>query len=198
MGWPQEIKDEALRLYVEHGPTIAAEMVGVPTSTVKDWSQKAGLANSADAGRWDRERKSRLGKLTAEENAAHQREHQEWKTAAVIREERKRMELQEKWLDTANELLDRLNRPAEDFKGKDATHVWYEVPDARSSVELVKAAAIAIDKYRLEKGEVTDRTESITLEGVNRWIEELEQLEASLSDNDPRDTADAGKAVPAS
>lgn len=38
--WPREVRDRALRLYRQHGPTAASQTTGVPLTTIAAWAHK--------------------------------------------------------------------------------------------------------------------------------------------------------------
>jgi ABC-type branched-subunit amino acid transport system ATPase component len=66
---------------------------------------------------------------------------------------------------TVFNLISRIYTPTSghiDFKGKDATEVTYPKAPAAAFQQYATSAAILIDKFRLEGGEVTERTEAIT------------------------------------
>jgi hypothetical protein len=59
-------------------------------------------------------------------------------------------------------VLKRMDEPHVDFKGKDADRVVYPVAPAAAVQNYATSAAIMLDKYRLEVGEATARTESFS------------------------------------
>jgi hypothetical protein len=77
-----------------------------------------------------------------------------------------RLELREMWLMTALALLERVDEPHIDFKGRDAVEVEYPTAPAGAARDLVIAAATALDKYRLEVGEATERREDVPIEAL--------------------------------
>jgi hypothetical protein len=68
-------------------------------------------------------------------------------------------------LDKAVDLLERMDSEHVDFKGKDADEVVYPIAPAAAVQNYATSVGILIDKYRLEMGEVTGRTESQTVTG---------------------------------
>lgn len=126
-------RKEALKLYVEHGPAEAARQCDIPSGTIRSWAHKDGLA------------RLRYEKTEAATNAA------------VERATLKREELRELLLDQAIDLIHRMNAPHKDFKGSAALEVWWAEAPSGSTRDYATAAAILIDKYRLEMGEHTDR-----------------------------------------
>jgi hypothetical protein len=101
-----------------------------------------------------------------------------------------REELRVLLIETPIKLIRRMDEPHIDFKGKDAQMVEYPVAPAPAVQHYATSVGIMIDKYRLEMGEATGRSEvSITkgmqdhereaLAGViRRALEEAEQAEA--------------------
>jgi hypothetical protein len=135
MVYTDEQKAEALDLYVEVGPAEAGSLTGIPSGTIRSWAHRADLP--------------RLRYQKTEEATQ----------AAQVRAEQKRAELQELLLDQAVDLMHRMNAPHKDFKGKDALEVWWEKAPAAAVQNYATSVAILIDKYRLEMGETTGRTE---------------------------------------
>lgn len=72
---------------------------------------------------------------------------------------RLREEFREALLEQAMDMLERMNEPHVDYRGKDVEKVeWDKAPSADCRNYAV-AAAVLIDKYRLELGESTDHAE---------------------------------------
>lgn len=128
-------KTEALELYMEHGPAEASRQCDIPSGTIRSWAYRADLP-----------------RLRYEKTEAATK-------ASSARAELKREELRELLLDQAVDLLHRMNSPHKDFKGKDADEVWWDLAPSGATKDYATAAAILIDKYRLEMGEATSRTE---------------------------------------
>ena len=59
--------------------------------------------------------------------------------------------------------LARRNHPHKDFKGKDATPVYWETAPSGDFKNYITAAAILLDKMRLEEGKATERRENLSL-----------------------------------
>jgi len=132
----------------EQGATIAAATIGCHRSMIYKWVR---AAVSTD-----------IVKTPAElaEEAAYQH--------------RLRTSLRLRMLNHGHELMDRINEPHIDFKVTKEGVVQVEYPTARSGdvKNYVTSVAIMIDKYRLEMGESTDRTEhtgdlAVTINGVD-------------------------------
>lgn len=126
---------DAVALVEEHGLAEAHRRTGIAKSTLTSWVRGKG----ASGHRPERQR-----------NAIEARALQ-------------RVELREKLrtqlLQTAIKALERIDQPHVEFKGSKASQVTYPVATASAFQHYVTSAAIAIDKYRLEAGEATDRTE---------------------------------------
>ena len=91
----------------------------------------------------------------------------------MMRQAEKREELRELLLDRAVELLHRLDDPHIDFRGKDARQVTFPKPGGMDSKNYATAAAILIDKYRLEMGEATARTYHEGSDDIDRSVGQL-------------------------
>lgn len=147
--YSDEEKERALALYETEGPTAVFAQLGIPKSTVMSWA----IANGVRTVRNER---------TAEavEAARLDRAH----TRELLRDEMLRRAL---------DLLERMDDPHVDFKGKDADEVIYPRPSPSGCQAYATAAAILLDKFRLEVGEVTGRTETLSTDQLDRQIEEL-------------------------
>ena len=141
-----EQKKETISLYIQHGTTKASEQSGVPKRTILYWVKNANVVAQArdktDAARTE------LARLNAE------------------RRERIRAQLLEKMED----LLERMNKPHVDFRGKDAQMVTYPIATSSDVKNYAVSFAILLDKYRLEMGEATDRRE-ISIEQAETRLE---------------------------
>lgn len=144
----EEKRAETLIVYGEQGLAAAARHAGVTKTTCRRWARSAGL-DPAELSRG-------VGEQTAAATAARQL-HRE-----LVREE-----LRDVLLERAMQLLERIDEPHIDFKGKDIVQVEYPNAPAGSVRSYVWSAAVLLDKYRLEMGEATERIES-NLEEINR------------------------------
>lgn len=135
-----EERTAALAVYADRGLAAAHHETGVPKSTLRDWARDAGLDLAAIAGR------------SAEQTAAATE-------ASEVRCSELRVRLRELFLATAVGLLERVDAPHKEFKGNDAHEVEYESAPAGAARDYAVAAAICLDKYRLEVGEATSRDE---------------------------------------
>ncbi len=70
-----------------------------------------------------------------------------------------RLDLREQLLEVASDMLERTRQPHIDYRGKDSDRVEFDQAPADACRNYLVAAAVAIDKFRLEMGESTARTE---------------------------------------
>ena len=75
--------------------------------------------------------------------------------------------IREQMLDKALDLLARIDEPHIDYRGKDIVEVRWEKAPSGDVQRYVTSVGILIDKYRLEMGETTGRTESIGLSPID-------------------------------
>lgn len=139
--WSDEDKAAAVALVAEKGLAEAWRQTGIPKPTIVRWCQEAGV----------------------------ERFHPERTRAAVdALQERSRVlraHLRSELLERSLDLLDRMDEPHVEFKGKDGGQVEYPVAPAAAVQNYATSAAILIDKYRLEMGEATGRSETTLLDG---------------------------------
>jgi hypothetical protein len=150
-------KREALATYVEHGLSVAHAETAVPKCTLLKWARSAGIDHNVVS-------------------AEHAERVRNGTQARVARCEALRVEIREQLLQTAQTMLDRCEQPFTDYRGQKADEVEFEVPPPSECRQLVTAAAILIDKYRLEMGESTGRVETVAVE------QQLEVMEAMRDD----------------
>ena len=162
--YPAAKKEEALALYVEHGPREASRLAKIPADTISSWARREGLSTKSVATN------------AAATEAAKAR-------AAALREEI-RLEL----LAKARDMLRRMDAEHIDFKVVGAgegiseiKQVTFPRPTPTGAREYAVAFGILLDKYRLEMGESTDRralehSGSLALQGVTD-----DELRASLA-----------------
>lgn len=152
MSWSEDDRNLALMLYPEKGTAQTARETGIPPRTIRRWVNEANLAAARS--------------LALKEGGALLA-----KTHEVMREE-VRVLLLEKTLD----LLERFDVPHVEYKAAGAEMHRLEHPAATSGDVKNYAGAIhqLIDKYRLEMGESTGRTENVTLGLVESEIQKLE------------------------
>lgn len=134
-----EQRSEAIALVAEVGLAEAWRQLHIPKPTLVLWCQKAGVERSAV-------------EQTRKATETHM---------AVQRELRER--LRTMLLEKAVDLIERMDAPHVEFKGKDADQVEYPIAPASAVQNYATSAAILIDKYRLEVGEATGRTETVSV-----------------------------------
>lgn len=138
--YSDEEKAAALDLIREVGLAEAwRRLRTIPKPTLGSWAQKAGIHSDAAAKT-----------AVAVE-------------AAQVRAKQLREELRVMLLEKAVDLLQRMDAEHVDFKGKDADQVTYPIAPAGAVQNYATSVGILIDKYRLEVGEATTRSESKAL-----------------------------------
>ncbi len=144
-------RSEALGFYEEVGAADAARLCDfvVSAGTIRQWAHRAGMS-----------------RYSAEKTQAATE-------ATRRRASERRAELQELLLSRAIDMLLRMDETHKDFRGKDAVAVFWDKAPAGAAKDYATAAAILLDKYRLEMGEHTDRTQMITIGAVDEAIERL-------------------------
>jgi hypothetical protein len=168
-------KATALNIYVSQGLAEAWRITGIPKPTIASWARRAGFPHT-DA-------------------AIKTRQATE---AASARADQLRAELRVSLLEKAVDLLERMDSPHIEFKGKDSTEVTYPIAPAGAVQNYATSVGILIDKYRLEVGEATERTErrDLTanlsddeLDAAIREAEAAARGEAAPTPNPGTDTA---------
>jgi len=125
----------AVAIVAERGLAEAWRQTGIPKMTIVNWCNAAGVVRSHPE-------RTRAALDALEESTA-------------LRRRQLRVEL----LERAVEILERMDEPHMEFKGKDADAVEYPVAPAAAVQNYATSAAILIDKFRLEMGEATGRQE---------------------------------------
>jgi transposase-like protein len=148
--YTQEQREQALALYAEHGPAEASRRIGIPRATISKWASRAGLVT-----------------VGAQKTAAATK-------AATARAAEKRAALKPLLLDKATDLINRMDEPMTEYVGQQGKEVTYERPPASDCKHYATAAAILIDKLRLEEGQATSRDEHVTQSDFDREVAELE------------------------
>lgn len=133
--WSDADKQRAIKLVADHGLAHAWRETGIPKPTIVRWCQDAGVERFHPE-----ETRAAIDALRA--RAAETRE-----TLRLL------------LIEKAVDLLERMDEPHVEFKGKDADQVIYPIAPASAVQNYATSAAILIDKYRLEIGEATGRTE---------------------------------------
>lgn len=147
--YTDEEREAALALYAEQGPTAVQEQLGIPKQTVQSWARADGV------------------RTVRNERTAEAVE------AARLDRELTRERLRDAMLAKALDLIGRMDEPHIDFRGKDVTKVTFPKASASGCQAYATAAAILLDKFRLEVGEATNRTETHTTDQLDRDIEAL-------------------------
>ena len=153
--YTEDEKRDALLAYVDHGPAEAARQTGISPLTISSWARRAGVHTNAVA------------------------KMKEATEALRARQDEMREELRVRMLHKALDLIDRMDAPHVEFKGKDASLVTYPVAPAGAVQNYATSIGILLDKYRLEMGEATGRTEHRGLletfddgevEAIQKWL----------------------------
>lgn len=134
---------DAVALVAEHGLAYTWRETGIPKPTLARWADDAGVERTGTE-------KTRAATAALTERHAHLRQ--------VVR-----LELLEKVAD----LIERMDAPHVEFKGKDADKVEYPIAPAGAVQNYATSIGILIDKYRLEMGEATGREERWTNDHID-------------------------------
>jgi transposase-like protein len=162
--WSDEQKADAIVVAAEYGLTEGWRRTGVPKPTLARWLRAAGIGTD------------------------HVPKTREATIAAAARADQLRAELRTRLLEQALDLLDRMDAEHVDFKGRDVTEVVFPIAPAGAVQNYATSVGILIDKYRLEVGEATTRSESRDITG-NLTDDELDdairEAEEALRGADP-------------
>lgn len=163
MAHTDEERQNALVLYLQLGTAGVSRETGIPPRTIRRWANEANLAAART--------------LVLQEGGVLLA-----KTHEVMREE-VRVLLLEKTLD----LLERIDQPHIEYKAAGSELHRLEHPIATSGDVKNYAGSITqlLEKYRLEMGESTGRTETLTLGVIEA---EVQRLEAELGKRAPANT----------
>lgn len=151
--YDQQTQAKALALYRSEGLAAAHRETGIPKSTIRGWAKRDGVKSQA----------------TQKVSAATR--------AKRVANASKREQLKELMLDTAREMLNRCYQPHKEFRGQQAREVHYDLPPADSCKNYITAAAVLVDKYRLESGEAAPQPKS---EAPPDGSESLKQYKEAL------------------
>lgn len=132
--------DAAIALALSSGIAEASRQTGIARPTIFRWLRKAGLVTD------------------------HTPKTQSATIAAAARADQLRAELRGRLLEKALDLLNRMDAVHVDFKGKGPIQVEYPIAPAAAVQNYATSVGILIDKYRLEVGEATSRSESRSLD----------------------------------
>ena len=152
-------KTQAVDLYLKHGASEASNRLDIPRRTISSWVTKQGLAQAK--GEQTEAAREQLALKNAE------------------RRERIRSLILEK----AEDIRGRMDEPHIDFKaaGKELHKVEWETARSGDVKNYAVSFAILIDKYRLEMGEATSRTEVSVNDAVQVVRDEVAQMRAKHS-----------------
>ena len=149
MAFTKKQKAEAIAYAQEHGVAAAAEKVGVSRQSIYNW-----IRESIDTEK------------TPEDLARE-----------TLYQAKLRSGIRRRLLERVDDLLERFDLPHIDFRGKDANRVEWPSATSGDVRSYATAIGILIDKYRLEMGEATGRTESIDLASAESRVDaEIERL----------------------
>lgn len=137
--YTEEEKASALALYGEVGLAEAWRQTRIPKPTIASWARRAGLPHTDASAK------------TAQATMA-----------ASARADQLRAELRVSLLEKAVDLLGRMDAEHIEFKNsaKEIREVVYPIAPAGAVQNYATSVGILIDKYRLEAGEATTRSES--------------------------------------
>jgi len=133
--YTQEKKDAAVAVYESEGLAAAHKASGICKTSIARWAAAAGVVTS------------------------HGEKTQAATEARQLRVEAKRAELRETLLDKAIDMAARMNEPHIDFKGANVEEVTFPKAPAAACQHYATSIGILIDKFRLENGESTSRSE---------------------------------------
>lgn len=145
---------EALEVYQRDGLAAAHQACSVPKQTITRWAREAGIDTPAVTVHAAQQTKAAVNQ-------------------SLLKREQRREEFRTKLLEKAFDALNRMDHPHIDFKGKDAQEVTYPKPSPSGFQAYATAAAILLDKLRLELGEATARQEVMHTADVDGEIERL-------------------------
>ena len=125
-------KTDAVDLYIEHGAAEASRRTGINKRSISRWANAADVSADRDKNLTDAA--ERLTKQSTAQRAAI------------------RVDL----LDRIADVLQRMDEPHIDFRGKDATQVEWPTATSGDVKNYAVSFGILLDKYRLEMGEATE------------------------------------------
>lgn len=128
-------KAEVLAVYEVDGPAATARLYKIPVRTIKSWATRMGLHTGAET------------KSATE--------------AACLSQQMRRAIVRDLLIQRVQEMLERMDSPMKTWVGSGATPVEVEIDRPLASVckDLATTAGILLDKFRLEMGEATGRSE---------------------------------------
>ena len=144
MRYTPDQKTEAVDLADEHGPAEASRQTGIPRRTITSWRTEPAQAT--------KEKTVAAREQLAASNAT------------------KRERLRTLLLDRSLDMLERMEGEHHDYRG--TNEITLPRPPAQAVKDLSISVGILIDKYRLEMGEATGRTESVAESEIDRDLRE--------------------------
>jgi len=132
-----EAKAEALRIYEKEGPSEAARQTGIAKQRITQWAKIAGVRTSAP---------QRMAEATQMRR---------------LQGEAFREEVKEKLLRRVDTALELMVTQTTTHVGQQGKEVTYERPPAQDFRHYAMSAGILVDKFRLESGESTAKTEHV-------------------------------------
>lgn len=141
--YTQQQRDEALALFVEHGPAEASRRTGIPDGTIASWAHRAGIASEAP---------ERVAPANAQRQA----------TIAT-----RKAALAERMLTKAEQILAQLDAQliekhvkvvsmgSQNGSEVEIVEVTYDRPPTADQKRIVDAVAVLVDKLQLLTGEAT-------------------------------------------
>lgn len=144
MRYTAEQKAKGLKLYETEGPTAAARQIGCSPRTIRDWAKTAGVS------------KARSKNLEA--------------AASMFAAERAAVRV--KLMSKIGDMLDRMDQPHYDYRGKNVEKVTWETATSGDVKNYAISFGVLLDKLRLELGEATGRTETVDLAAAESRIDQ--------------------------
>ena len=156
-------KQDAVDLYLKHGTAEAARRTGITGRSIIRWANKSGVS----------------------QDKAEQTEAAREALAAKNAERRER--IRSSILVKVEDILGRMDMPHHDYRaaGKELHRVEWDTARSGDVKNYAVSMAILLDKYRLEMGESTSRTEVSLTDAESVFDQSIRELEAKLSANDP-------------
>ena len=147
-------KQEAVDLYLKHGASEASNRLDIPRRTISSWVTKQGLAQAK-------------GEQT---EAARE--------ALALKNAERRERIRTSILVKVEDILGRMDMPHHDYRaaGKELHRVDWDTARSGDVKNYAVSMAILLDKYRLEMGEHTARTEVSVADAVHVIDDEVARM----------------------
>lgn len=163
-----EQRAAAIAVYREHGLAEAARRTGIPKTTLRRWAREEGLDTAELAG---------AAALRTDAATEARKSY-----VAELREELRAM-----LLEKAVDCLERMDEPHIDFRGRESTEVKFDRAPSGACQQYATSAAILIDKFRLESGEATSKTE-IERGPLEQQVRRITNMRDELSERRPKES----------